>query len=81
MSDVSKPEKHEQEQMIFSCRHEAGLVSMRAWLIGQRESINARWPDADDYETPRLKGEAKLISKLIKLIELGPSVKTERKPT
>ena len=72
---IVKPEQHEQELTIFACRHEVGLQALREWLFARRDDINKNWPGMLGEELVRLQGEAKTVAKLIRLIDLGPSVK------
>ena len=77
MSEVSKPEQHEHELVIHASRHEAGLYAMHQWLHGRQKVLSARWPSALGEDLTRMQGEALTINRLIKLIELGPTVKVQ----
>lgn len=72
---IAKKEQHEQEAKIFALRNEAGLQTLRAWLIDRREVINQLWPRTWGDELTRLQGEATQVVKLIRMIDEGPTIK------
>ena len=72
---ITKPERHENEVLVFNSRHEAGLHAVHAWLCARREEINTRWLGLSGDDLVRLQGEAGSIAKLIRLIEHGPTIK------
>jgi hypothetical protein len=72
---VSKQQRHEQEVEIFSFRHEQGLHVMRDWLLREQVDINRVWPGTCGDDLVRMQGEARVINRLIELIEHGPKVK------
>ncbi len=79
MAEVSKQARHTAELLVFGCRHEAGVHAMRDLLYLTRDEINTRWPNLEGEELSRLQGEAKMVARLINLIEQGPKIKqTER---
>ena len=75
MSGIAKKEQHEQEREIYQARHEAGLQSLRAWLFRRRDEIAESWMELTGEELSRLQGEAKLIKKQLKMIDVGPTIK------
>lgn len=71
-------DRHEQEARIFTLRHEAGVQTVRDWLYTKRDYINRTWPQLPpDSELARVQGEARLVAHLIKIIDAGPSSKTQ----
>ena len=74
---ISKPEKHANEVAIFSYRAEAGLQEMRKWLYAKRDDISDRWVDLAGDDLIQLKGEARIIRRMIKMIDQGPSTRGE----
>ena len=79
----ARHEQHELELAVHQHRADTGTQAIRSWLYARRNEINDKFPDAPEEELPRLKYEAKLVIRLIRLIEQGPRIKTteERKPT
>lgn len=71
---VSKSEQHEQERIIFATRADPGMQAMRSWLFARRDKLNADWPGMVDNDLTRLQGEARLVARLIKMIDFGPLV-------
>lgn len=74
---LTKQERHQQELDINRSRHEAGIVAAHKWLCRERDEINTRWPDKSGEDLIRLQGEAKRIAQLIRVIETGPTIKSE----
>lgn len=72
---VIKAEQHKTELDIFLCRNEGGLRAMRDWLYARQARINTEWLGMVGDDLTREQGEARLVSKLIKLIDDGPSIK------
>jgi hypothetical protein len=70
-----KEAQHTQELEIFSYRAEAGLQVLKAWLYRERDRVNQSWPNLVAEDLSRAQGEAKCITRLIKLIEIGPTIK------
>lgn len=75
MSEVSKAEQYGQEQAMFERQHDPGVLAVRAWLYGRQGSINSQWPSLSGEELLRLQGEARVVAKMIRLIEHGPAIK------
>lgn len=74
MSTV-KAEQHAAEVAVFLMRNEGGLQNLRTWLYMRRDQINRDWPGQEGEELIRLQGAAKEVARLIKLIDIGPSIK------
>ena len=72
---ITKSEQHAQEVAVFLMRNEQGLQSLRAWLYGRRDQINRDWPGQVGDELVQLQGAAKEVAKLIRMIDIGPSIK------
>lgn len=72
---IVKPDQYAQEVKIFLCRHEAGLQALREWIMDRQAVINSAWPSKEDAELTRMQGEARLLEKLVKLMDVGPSIK------
>ena len=75
----TKQARHDVELAVFASRHDGSAHALRDWLYIRRDEINSSWYAAFGDDLIRLQGEAKLISRLIKLIEQGPSIQPERK--
>lgn len=75
---ISKEERYNTEVAVHSSRHEPGLGALRDWLYLRRDEINTNWPNIVGDELSTLQGEAKMVARLIKLIEQGPIIKSER---
>jgi len=75
---ISKEERYNAEVAVHASRHEAGLAALRDWLYMRRDEINTNWPNIVGDELSTLQGEAKMVMRLIKLIEHGPAIKSER---
>ena len=78
---ISKEERHRTEVAVHASRHEQGLGALRDWLYMRRDEINTNWPNIVGDELSTLQGEAKMVMRLIKLIEHGPAIKPERSIT
>jgi hypothetical protein len=74
---ISKPERYELEIKIFEVRGEIGIQAIRDWLFTEQMRLNGRWPSLLDEELTQAQGAAALIQRLIKLIDVGPTMKTE----
>ena len=72
---VIKAEQHQQELNVFLCRNEGGVQAMRSWLYARRDRINTEWVGMVGDDLTREQGEARVISKLIKMIDDGPAIK------
>ncbi len=72
---ISKQEQHGLEIAVFNQRGEAGLVKMREWLYDQQARVNREWPNAIGDEVLKLQGEAKLLQRIVKMLEQGPTIK------
>jgi hypothetical protein len=72
---IVRQEQAEHELAIFMMRNEGGVQAVRAWLYARRDQINQDWPGQDGEYLPRLQGEARAIAKLIRLIDIGPTLK------
>jgi hypothetical protein len=78
---ISKEGKYDAEVAVHASRHEHGLGALRDWLYIRRDEINTNWPNIVGDELSTLQGEAKMVARLIKLIEQGPAIKPERSKT
>lgn len=74
--EISKRERHVQEMNVFQLRNEGGLQALRAWLYREQAEVNDKWPRALLDQLPRLQGEASICAKLIRMIDIGPTIKT-----
>lgn len=72
---IVKPEQHKNELDVFLCRNEGGIQAMRSWLYSRRERINTEWIGMVGDELTREQGEARLVAKLIRMIDDGPTIK------
>lgn len=72
---ITKPEQYAQETAIFLMRNESGLQNLRAWLYGRRDQINRDWPGQEGDDLIRLQGAAKEVARLIKMVDVGPTMK------
>ena len=72
---ITKQERHQQELDITRSRHEPGIIAVHKWLCRERDDITARWFDKSGEDLVRLQGEAKIIARLIRVIEQGPTIK------
>jgi hypothetical protein len=75
---ISKEERYNTEVAVHASRHEPGLGALRDWLYMRRDEINTNWPNTVGDELSTLQGEAKLVTRLIKLIEHGPAIKATK---
>ena len=76
---LTKYERFETEHQIFQTRVETGLQAMRSWLFARREEINLKWPGMIAEDLTRMQGEALLVNRLIKMIDVGPTIPRETK--
>lgn len=72
---ILKQEQHEAEVMIHGSQHEAGVQSMHKWLMGRQEWINKEWIGLVGEDLIRMQGEARAVARMVKLIEVGPTIK------
>jgi hypothetical protein len=72
---VIKQEQHKIEWNIFQCRNEGGLQAMRDWLYLRQARINTEWVGMVGDDLIREQGEARIVARLIKLIDDGPAIK------
>lgn len=70
-----KAEQYKNELDIFLCRHEAGVQAFRAWLYSKRDRINEEWVGMVGDDLIRKQGEAQAVAKLIRMIDVGPTVR------
>lgn len=68
----SQKSLHNLQWDIFDQRMEAGTASIRTWLYGQQERLNAHWPDLTGEELTAAQGEAQAYRRLIGVIENQP---------
>ncbi|MBK8772865.1 MAG: hypothetical protein IPM06_21405 [Rhizobiales bacterium] len=73
--NVIKQEQHKTELNIFQCRNEGGLQAMRDWLYARQARINTEWIGMAGDDLIREQGEARVVARLIKLIDDGPAIK------
>ncbi|MBK8772086.1 MAG: hypothetical protein IPM06_16915 [Rhizobiales bacterium] len=72
---VIRQEQHKTELNIFQCRNEGGLQAMRDWLYARQARINTEWVGMVGDDLIREQGEARVVARLIKLIDDGPAIK------
>ncbi|MCR4302135.1 MAG: hypothetical protein NUV51_11030 [Sulfuricaulis sp.] len=72
---VVKEEQHKLEVATFQMRNEGGVQSLRALLYMRRDQINKIWPGQEGEALVRLQGAAQEVAALIKMIDIGPSIK------
>lgn len=63
------------ELAIFALRSEPGVQEMRKWLFWKRDDITDKWPELTGDDLTQLQGEARLVKKMIKMIDQGPQIK------
>lgn len=63
------------EAAIFSLRSESGIQEIRKWLYARRDKISDSWMEKEGDELLQLQGEARGIKKLIRMIDVGPTIK------
>ncbi|MBK8772214.1 MAG: hypothetical protein IPM06_17570 [Rhizobiales bacterium] len=73
--NVIRQEQHKIELSIFLCRNEGGLQAMRDWLYLRQARINTEWIGMAGDDLIREQGEARVVARLIKLIDDGPAIK------
>ena len=71
-----KAEQFKNETDIFLCRHEGGLQALRDWLYLRQARINTEWVGMVGDDLIREQGEARIVARMIKLIDIGPAIKT-----
>ena len=74
---IVKEEQYELEVKILQQARDGGTAPVRAWLYIAQAKVNSMWPGAIGEELYRLQGEARLITRLLKVIDNGPAY---RKP-
>lgn len=72
---IAKEAQHQNEVALHQLRFEGGVQAARAWLIERQAEIHLRWPDMTGDDLMRMQGEAKLIARLLRLIDHGPTIK------
>lgn len=72
---IAKQERFEQETAIFELRNEAGVRAVQDWLQREEKEANQRWRTLKGDELIGLQSEAKLIARLLKVIEQDPRFK------
>ena len=72
---TSHTEKHANELAIYALRGEPGLQEMRKWLFAKRDDIGDRWTELEGNDLLKLQGEARLVKRVIKMIDQGPQIK------
>ena len=73
---VVKQEQHDLEVSVYLSRYDAGLQAMKAWLLMRQAKINSEWMGMTGEELFREQGEARAIAKILKMIDIGPAIKT-----
>jgi len=73
---VVKEEQHKLELAVFQMRNEGGVQSLRALLYMRRDQINRDWPGQVGDDLVQLQGAAREVARLIKMIDVGPSIKS-----
>jgi hypothetical protein len=72
---ISKPETFAQETTIFQLRGEVGLQNLRQWLWERCE--NSSWTNMEGDDLVREQGEIRAYKRLIKMIDVGPTIKAK----
>lgn len=70
-------ERFKNEAAIFTLRAEAGVQEVRKWLYARRDDVTDRWTDLAGDDLVQLKGEARIIKRMIRMIDQGPTTKGE----
>ena len=68
-------DRHVNEIAIYTLRGEPGLQEMRKRLYAMRDEISDKWTDLTGDDLLKLQGEARLVKKLIRMIDQGPIIK------
>ena len=63
------------ELAIFTLRGEPGLQEMRKRLFAYRDDIADKWTELEGNDLLRLQGEARVVKRLIKMVDQGPTIK------
>ena len=74
---ISKPERHANEVAVFLHRGDAGAQALRTWMYARRDELNEQWMDMVGEDLTRAQGEAKVVKRVIRLIDQGPTIKGE----
>lgn len=72
---VAKQALHEAELDIFRCRTDEGVRAVRTWLFERTAEANRKWPGSTGEDLTRLQGEARLLTRLVEVIDRGPAIK------
>ena len=74
---ISKQERYETENVIYTQRHDPGIVAIKQWLYIRRDELNNSWRNtiSEDGNIERLQGEARMVDRLIRVIDTGPTIK------
>lgn len=75
--NIAHEERFKNEAAIFSLRAEVGMQEVRKWLYAKRDDITDKWVDLAGDDLIQLKGEARVIRRMIKMIDQGPTTKGE----
>jgi len=68
-------DRHANEIAIYTLRSEPGLQEMRKWLYAKRDEISDKFMELGMDDLPKMQGEARLVKKMIKMIDQGPQIK------
>lgn len=77
METTAKQEQQEAEQQVHNNRHSDGVGAAYKWLKLRQGDLNRTWPGKSGDELLQAQGEARLLQKLIRVIEEGPTIKRE----
>ena len=66
----SHPHQHDID--VHLRRSEAGVQAIRGWLFERQTKLNKNWPGLLGEELSAAQGEAKMINKLINIIDEAP---------
>ena len=72
---IAHDTRHGNEAAIFALRTEAGLQEMRKWLFWKRDEISDKFMEFGMDDLPKMQGEARLVKRLIRMIDHGPQIK------
>lgn len=71
-----KENQHKLELAVHQLQAEPGLQALRALLVLRQVELNDKWFRTQGEDLTLMQGEARHIARLIKMIDLGPTIKT-----
>jgi hypothetical protein len=76
---VAKKEQQAAEQEIHQLRHEASTAAIHHWLVLREAELNRNWPDMAGEALTAMQGEARVVLRLKRIIEQGPTIKSDER--